>query len=153
MDVSEIVLSQRQNKDGLEIEAVRKACRAVEAGHDWIMAGLKPGLTELELAAGLEQAHRLAGHEGHIFFRRPDFFMSRGPLASGPNLARFSGTVYSVTGARVRVLASGKRYDPGLNRITWDGRSDRGTTVASGVYFIRIKTRMGVRVTRAVLLK
>jgi len=30
--------------------------------------------------------------------RLPDFFMGRGPLSSGPNLAEFSGVVLSVTG-------------------------------------------------------
>lgn len=64
-----------------------------------------------------------------------------------------TATVYSVTGARVRVLAGGKRFDMGENRITWDGRSDRGSTVASGVYFIRVKTKLGAKVARAVLLR
>ena len=56
------------------------------------------GVTELELAAAVENAHRLAGHEGMFFMRKPDFFMSRGPIASGLNLTKFSGVVYSVTG-------------------------------------------------------
>jgi hypothetical protein len=51
------------------------------------------------------------------------------------------------------VLTDRKRFHPGENRITWDGRSERGTTVASGVYFIRIKTKIGVEVARAVLLR
>ena len=64
-----------------------------------------------------------------------------------------TATVYSVTGARIRVLAGGKRFNTGENRITWDGRSDCGTTVASGVYFIRVKTKLGVKVARAVMLR
>jgi Xaa-Pro aminopeptidase len=50
------------------------------------------------LAAAVEDAHRLAGHEGIFFIRQPDFFMSRGPLASGPNLYQISGVLYSITG-------------------------------------------------------
>ena len=37
--------------------------------------------------------------------------------------------------------------------LVWDGRTDRGTSAASGVYFIRIETRLGAKVARAVLLK
>jgi Xaa-Pro aminopeptidase len=55
-------------------------------------------MTELELSAAVENAHRLAGHEGIFFMRHPDFFMSRGPIGSGENLSNFSGVVYSVTG-------------------------------------------------------
>ena len=53
---------------------------------------------ELELAAAVENAHRLAGHEGIFFIRQPDFFMSRGPITSGPNLFKISGVVYTITG-------------------------------------------------------
>jgi len=40
----------------------------------------------------------LAGHEGIFFIRQPDFFMSRGPISSGPNLFKISGVVYTITG-------------------------------------------------------
>ena len=45
--------------------------------------------------------------------------------------------VYSVDGARVRTL--GRRDLPaGTSRITWDGRSDAGHRVPSGVYLVRL---------------
>ncbi len=61
--------------------------------------------------------------------------------------------IWSVTGARVRTLTNERIYGAGDNNVTWDGRNDQGSTVASGVYFVRVKTRLGLRVTRAVLLK
>jgi hypothetical protein len=61
--------------------------------------------------------------------------------------------ISSVTGARVRVLANNQQFSPGDNELIWDGRNDQGASVASGVYFVRIETRLGARVTRAVLLK
>jgi len=64
-----------------------------------------------------------------------------------------TAVIWSVTGARVRVLAKEERFDPGDNRLIWDGRTDQGTPAASGVYFIRIETRLGAKVARAVLLK
>ena len=98
VDISSEVLNQRMIKDAAEIESVKKACSAVHAGHLAAVSGLRPGMSELELAASVENAHRLAGHEGMFFMRLPDFVMSRGPLASGPNLRQTSGTVYTITG-------------------------------------------------------
>jgi hypothetical protein len=61
--------------------------------------------------------------------------------------------VYSVAGARLRVLAEGMPFEQGDNEIVWDGRTDRGMMVASGLYFIRLETQVGAKVARAVLLK
>jgi hypothetical protein len=61
--------------------------------------------------------------------------------------------IWSVTGARVRVLSNERLFGAGDNRLSWDGRNDQGSPAASGVYFIRVKTRLGARVTQAVLLK
>jgi hypothetical protein len=61
--------------------------------------------------------------------------------------------IYSVTGARVRVLSDERLFGPGNNRITWNGKNDYGSPVASGVYFVKVRTQLGIKVTRAVLLK
>lgn len=98
VNISPMVLEQRKRKDASEIEKIKEACEVMDMGHRAVLATLKVGCTELELAAAVENAHRLAGHEGIIFMRQPDFFMSRGPIASGPNLSKFSGVVYSITG-------------------------------------------------------
>ncbi|RJP52910.1 MAG: aminopeptidase P family protein [Anaerolineaceae bacterium] len=98
VDVSSDILEQRMIKDPEEIESIRKACAVVHAGHLAAVACLKAGMSELELAAHVENAQRLAGHEGIFFMRQPDFVMSRGPVASGPNLRRTSGTIYTITG-------------------------------------------------------
>jgi Xaa-Pro dipeptidase len=98
LDCSPLIREQRSLKDDWEVEAIRRSCRIVEAGHHRAREVLRPGMTELELAALIEAAHREAGHEGACFIRQNDFLLGRGPLGSGPNLARFSGVVYSVTG-------------------------------------------------------
>jgi Xaa-Pro aminopeptidase len=97
-DISPMVLRQRKKKDESEVERIKRACQTIDAGHKAILSVLKEGITELELAAAVESAHRLAGHEGIFFVRQPDFFMSRGPIASGSNLFRISGVVYTITG-------------------------------------------------------
>ncbi len=98
-DVSPHILRQRMTKDDSEIESIRKACSAIHAGHLAAASVLRPGISELELAAAVENAQRIAGHEGCFFLRSSDFVMSRGPLASGPNLRHTSGTLYTLTGA------------------------------------------------------
>jgi Xaa-Pro dipeptidase len=99
VDISPLVLAQRMVKDAGEIECIRKACAAVQAGHLAVLSCLRAGQQELELAAAVENAQRLAGHEGCFFLRLPDFVMSRGPLASGPNLRHTSGTLFTLAGA------------------------------------------------------
>ena len=98
VDISPVVLEQRQTKDPSEINKIRKACEAIDKGHEAVLWTLREGITALELAAAVENAHRLAGHEGIFFIRQPDFFMSRGPVSSGPNLFKTSGVVYTITG-------------------------------------------------------
>lgn len=101
-------------KDSQEIQSIRKACAAIHKGHLAAMAALRPGLTELELAAAVENAQRLSGHEGCFFLRSNDFVMSRGPLASGPNLKERSGTLFTLSGAGLsRAIPTG----PGPRRM------------------------------------
>ena len=98
VNITPIILEQRKTKSPSEIEKIRKACETIHQGHETVISVLIEGLTELELAASVENAHRLAGHEGIFFIRQPDFFMSRGPLSSGENLFKISGVVYTITG-------------------------------------------------------
>ncbi|MBM3300929.1 MAG: aminopeptidase P family protein, partial [Deltaproteobacteria bacterium] len=98
VDISSDILNQRMIKDPEEIESIKRACQAVHAGHLAVVSCLRAGMRELDLATIVENAQRLAGHEGIFFMRLPDFVMSRGPLASGPNLRHTSGTVYTITG-------------------------------------------------------
>lgn len=96
--ISPFLLEQRKKKEAEEIAAIKRACIAVHAGHEAVLNTLREGITELELSAAVENAHRLAGHEGTFFIRQPDFFMSRGPLASGENVFRTSGVVQTISG-------------------------------------------------------
>lgn len=98
VDISPAVLAQRSIKQQAEVAAIRRACGAIHRGHEAVISCLRPGMTELELAARVENAHRLAGHDGIFFVRVPDFFMSRGPFASGSNLQQTSGVIYAITG-------------------------------------------------------
>ncbi len=116
-NVSSMTLSLRSIKDKFEIEQIKKACICAQKGYDAACSILKPGISELELSAAVEYAHRLAGHEGDFFFRKSDFFMSMGPIGSGDNLKEPSGVLYSLTGrgqsASVPIGPSNKRVEAG----------------------------------------
>jgi len=55
-------------------------------------------MSELELTSQIEDAHRMAGHEGQCFIRKFDQFLGRGIVASGENLSNISGHIQSITG-------------------------------------------------------
>ncbi|MBZ0269141.1 immune inhibitor A [bacterium] len=67
-----------------------------------------------------------------------------------PLAADHSLSVYDVSGRRVRELSSG-RLAAGVHAVTWDGRSDRGTPLPSGVYFTTLRADGQERHSRAVL--
>ncbi|MGD1153486.1 MAG: Xaa-Pro peptidase family protein [Syntrophales bacterium] len=115
VNVSPLVLEQRKTKDPSEIEKIKRACAAIHRGHEAVLSTMKEGVTELELAAAVENAHRLAGHEGIFFIRQPDFFMSRGPISSGSNLFKISDVVYTISGVG---LSSSVPAGPSLRRIS-----------------------------------
>jgi Xaa-Pro aminopeptidase len=98
VDISHLVMEQRKVKDAREVDNIRQACRSVNQGHERILEVLRDGMTELELSAEIEHAHRRAGHEGQYFIRQFDFFMGPGVLASGENLSKIAGRVQSITG-------------------------------------------------------
>lgn len=116
-DVSGMIFQQRMEKDETEIAAIRKACEIMDAGHHRVMETLCPGMTEIELAAEVEYAHRRAGHEGVLSMRNFDFYISRGPLCSGDNLFKVSGFSNTITGIgmspAVPAGPSGRKINPG----------------------------------------
>lgn len=98
INISGKILEQRMQKDEEEIWAIKKACEIMDTGHQQVLKTLHSGMTELELAAEVEYAHRKNGHEGVLSMRNLDFYISRGPLSSGDNLLRVSGFANTITG-------------------------------------------------------
>ena len=97
----------------------------------------------------LETHNPTTGIDGHEVEAAP----TRTQLASSPNpfsrstAIRFrlpeasdvSVIVYDALGRRIRSLASG-RQEAGGHEAWWDGRSESGQAVGSGVYFIKLDT-------------
>jgi Xaa-Pro aminopeptidase len=71
----------RRQKDPDEIEALRLCMRATEAGHAWARDNVKPGMTELDVYAGIVGAcTKTAGHAVVVY---GDFAVSPGPERRG----------------------------------------------------------------------
>jgi len=69
-----------------------------------------------------------------------------------PQDARVNVTIYNIQGQIVRTLV-GTDQTAGYYTIQWDGRSDAGTTVASGIYIYRINAGQFVSAKKMVMLK
>jgi Xaa-Pro aminopeptidase len=98
-DISSLVLDQRAVKDAGEIAATRQAALVADTGHRALPLAARPGVSELELAAEIERAMRLAGHEGYQPLRHPEARGGGVLLASGENLTVRGGHGLVVTGA------------------------------------------------------
>lgn len=60
--------------------------------------------------------------------------------------------IYNVAGQLVRTLVDGVK-DAGSYSVTWDGLSDRGSAVASGVYFYKMETKDFSQTKKMVMLR
>ena len=60
--------------------------------------------------------------------------------------------IYSILGKEVRTLAA-RRLTEGKHFFEWDGRNAQGVSVASGVYFYRLKTSKFTRSKRMLYLR
>jgi hypothetical protein len=69
-----------------------------------------------------------------------------------PSRAPATLAVYDLQGRLVRILEQGT-LDPGTYERRWDGRTGRGGEASSGVYWLRLDTGEGTRVTRAILIR
>ncbi|MBD3224361.1 MAG: T9SS type A sorting domain-containing protein, partial [Caldithrix sp.] len=57
-----------------------------------------------------------------------------------PDYGQVTITIFDVLGRKVRRLEQGY-YDRGWHSVTWDGRSDSGIAVSSGVYFYVLQAK------------
>ena len=69
-----------------------------------------------------------------------------------PRASQVSIAVYNVLGQRVTGLVD-LHQKAGNYRITWDGTDSRGKSVASGIYFYRMKADQFVQSHKMILLK
>jgi hypothetical protein len=126
------------------VEFLRDANTTNSAGQDlydaWVEQGMAPPVLVAEVATGvsvttdvdegMQYAYSLGQNSPNPF--NPVTTIRYSLAEKG----RARIVVYDVDGRRVRVLVDAE-CEAGPHSITWDGRNDRGQSLASGVYFIR----------------
>jgi len=70
-----------------------------------------------------------------------------------PSRGEVTIAIYDARGARVATLLSNEERAAGAYRVEWDGRTDAGVTVSTGVYFARIEHGGATRTKKMVMLK
>ena len=69
-----------------------------------------------------------------------------------PRAAEVEIDIYNILGQKIRNL-SGGRAEAGYNTVTWDGTDALGKSVATGIYFYRIKADDFIRSEKMLFLK
>lgn len=69
-----------------------------------------------------------------------------------PAVRRLALSVYNVSGRLVRSLESAP-LPPGQHRLAWDGRDEAGLNVPAGLYLVRLRTDLGNRTEKLVVLR
>lgn len=69
-----------------------------------------------------------------------------------PASSRVEISIYSLHGQKVRTLLAAEK-PAGFYEIDWDGRDDRGKSVATGVYFYRLLTDGFVETKKLLVLR
>ncbi len=83
LDLSPLIRRQRMVKSPYEIEQLRLAAAILDQVHGQVPELLQPGISELELSAGLEYRLRLLGHQGLVRVRNWDLELFYGHVLSG----------------------------------------------------------------------
>ena len=99
VDASDAIRKIRMTKSLHEVNQIRGAARMLRLGFGEIPRWLKPGVTELEVLARLEEFLRQQGHQGLIRMRGFNNEMGYGTISGGPSAAHpthFPGPVGSV---------------------------------------------------------
>jgi hypothetical protein len=69
-----------------------------------------------------------------------------------PEAARVRVIIYNLLGQQVRRIVD-EHQSAGFKKVRWDGRSDTGSEVGSGVYFLRLEAKDNVFTKRITLQK
>lgn len=123
---------------------------------DWSTSTLGRGTMDhsLEEASTAARDHlAVVSDEVHLAFPAPNpsatTTLVRFKLSRATSLTL---TVHDVGGRVVAVLMD-DRGPSGWNSLRWDGRNGAGIPVASGTYFVRLRTEMGSRVAKIAVVK
>ncbi|MCG0277052.1 MAG: Xaa-Pro peptidase family protein [Thermanaeromonas sp.] len=116
-DISPDIRVLRMVKSPGEIEAIRYAASRHSEVFHYIKDRIRPGMTELEIAADLEGYARRLGHQGRVRFRGLEQGMPAGVVAAGRSGTYNVGVPWTVGGHGLSGLypmgAGNRRWEPG----------------------------------------
>ena len=163
MEVSELILEDRHR-----MLLFSRENRPIEAGDRYLFRipggpAVYDSTKAIVLAGGAENKaitvnqkwvrHREVPGTFWLAQNRPNpFFFSTSIRFQLPAADHVQIYVYDVRGRKIRRLAD-EQYGPGFHTVEWDGLTDRGRTVGSGIYFCRVYTARFEDSKRMVFLK
>ncbi len=71
---------------------------------------------------------------------------------NNPETSKVSIGIYNIRGQKIRSIAK-EVFRKGENSIMWDGANDKGSRVASGIYFVKIQSGTNIAVKKVMLMK
>lgn len=116
---------------------------------DWIMRVIvttPTGVEELEAAADMPERFTLLGNYPNPFNPATEI------IFAAPRSGHVRLEIYNIIGQKVKTLVD-ESVTAGLKAVTWDGKSDSGYPVASGIYYYRLSTADGIDVKKMTFLK
>lgn len=115
VDVGSDVLELRSVKSAEELAVLEQAAGISDAQFRYLREGLRPGVTEIEVHAGLGRLQRTAGADGvSAKHGANDRFIDHAWVVSGPNTEQISGYWLTMTG---RGPSPARPYGPTLRRL------------------------------------
>jgi Xaa-Pro aminopeptidase len=112
----QLTSEMRRRKDPDEVELLKTCMRATDAGHAWGRANIKPGMTELDVYAGVSHAvYTALGHWAVVY---GDFAVTSGTKRGGP--------------PSPRVLKKGETFILDYSVVVQGYRSDFTNTLVVG---------------------
>jgi hypothetical protein len=120
------------------------------AGYEYVLVAVLNDGSELR---SLPESVKTVGYALELYQNEPNPFNPSTRIRySLPQRAHVRLDVFDPMGRRISTLVDEVR-DAGPNEALWNGTSDSGGTVASGVYFYRIRTGRRVLTKKLLLLK
>jgi len=99
----------------------------------------------------LPQTHRLHPAKPNPFYAAKD--VRSAVTFDMSNREYMSLEIYNILGHKVRTLWQGERMAGARQRLSWNGLSDNGQTLPSGVYLIQLKVGNEVETVKITLLR
>ena len=147
----EVWRSYSYHEGGLTNDVYVRALHIDTTGKKWI--GTRDALTSLKFATAPKLNKPAMPNQMAIFGNYPnpfnpetaiDFVISR----SGHTTV----DIYNVTGQKIRSLMA-ENLLTGKHTVVWDGRNDKGSSMSSGVYFVRLESVSGILNHRIMLVR